>query len=197
MKLIEFFEQHNLSANLLTEISQATIRERLPRNYHLLLPGNHSKKIFFFEDGFARTYYYKNGKDITHYFYKENDSFGPLESIFHNRPSRYGLELLEDSTIYTIQYPQIVKYLDNSLEVNKLVRMIAANSLLAFYDRMDNIQFHSARERYNHLLENYPGILLHAPLRHIASYLGITQPTLSVIRSKNARISRLKRKDPE
>ena len=186
MEVNNFFKQHDFSDDIPAEISRAFKREVFPKNYHLLLPGNHSKKIFFFEKGFARTYYYKNGKDITQYFYKENDSFAPIESIFHNRPSHYGLELLEDSVIYSIKYPSIAKYLNGSIEVNKLFRMITVTQL-AFYDRLESILFHSARERYERLLRDHPDILLRAPLGHIASYLGITQQTLSVIRARTYR----------
>ena len=44
-----------------------------------------------------------------------------------------------------------------------------------------SLRFHTAKERYEWLLKEFPDILLHTPLGHIASYLGITQQTLSVI----------------
>lgn len=184
MELTQFLEKHNISVNLRTEISQASCRTQLPRNYHLVLPGVLSQKIFFFEKGLARAFYYRNGKDITQSFYKENDAFASIESIFYNRPSRYGLELLEESIIYIINYRKMINCIDNSTELNKLFRIRTVDSFLSLYDRIDSIQFHSARERYNHMLANYPDIMLRAPLGHIASYLGITPQTLSVIRGQ-------------
>jgi hypothetical protein len=53
-----------------------------------------------------------------------------------------------------------------------------------FSDRLYSLQFHTAQERYSTLLNDHSSILMRAPLGHIASYLGITQQTLSVIRSK-------------
>lgn len=41
----------------------------------------------------------------------------------------------------------------------------------------------TAKERYQSLLDEVPEILNRAPLGHIASYLGISQETLSRIRS--------------
>jgi len=58
------------------------------------------------------------------------------------------------------------------------------NVLSAFSDHLFQIQFQTARQRYQILLENHPDILLRTPLGHIASYLGITQQTLSVIRAQ-------------
>lgn len=184
MELVEFLQKKKVPVELSTELIQGCRKERLPKNYCLLLPGSHSKKIFFFEDGLARTFYYKNDRDITHGFYKENDSYTPIETILYNRPSNYGLQLLEPSIVCKIDYAKIAKYANRSIEINKLIQTEAFEMLLSLYDRMDSIQFQSARERYNNMLENYPDILLRAPLRHIASYLGITPQTLSVIRSK-------------
>ena len=49
---------------------------------------------------------------------------------------------------------------------------------------MDSIQFETAKQRYDSLLKMQPEILNRVPLQYIASFLGITQETLSRIRSK-------------
>jgi hypothetical protein len=49
-------------------------------------------------------------------------------------------------------------------------------------NRVESIQFHSAEERYNSLLHTTPNVLQRVPLKYIASYLGITQVSLSRIR---------------
>jgi len=185
MELVNFFQQRHLSIDLLGETLNDCKQERLPKNYQLLVPGSYSKKIFFIKEGLARSYFFnKNGKDVTHCFYKENDAYAPIESLFYNKPSRYGPELLENSTIYIFEYCKVFKYKDKAIEVNKGIWMTIINSLLVSSDWMDSKQLNSALVQYNDMLENHPDILLRAPLGHIASYLGITQQTLSVIRSK-------------
>ena len=47
---------------------------------------------------------------------------------------------------------------------------------------MNAIQFHTAKERYNYMLSEFPDIAHRISLGHIASYLGMTQETLSRIR---------------
>ena len=42
----------------------------------------------------------------------------------------------------------------------------------------------SAQKRYLDLLANHPQILQEAPLKHVASYLGITDTSLSRIRKE-------------
>ncbi|MFY8165710.1 MAG: Crp/Fnr family transcriptional regulator, partial [Sediminibacterium sp.] len=49
-------------------------------------------------------------------------------------------------------------------------------------ERIESIQFHSAEERYNALMKESPNLLQRVSLKHIASYLGITQVSLSRIR---------------
>jgi CRP-like cAMP-binding protein len=48
---------------------------------------------------------------------------------------------------------------------------------------MEAIQFHAAEERYAQLLEEKPSLIQRISLKHIASYLGITQVSLSRIRA--------------
>jgi hypothetical protein len=57
-------------------------------------------------------------------------------------------------------------------------------SLILSQKRMDSLQFESALQRYHKLLDEQPDILNKVPLQYIASFLGITQETLSRIRAK-------------
>jgi hypothetical protein len=67
--------------------------------------------------------------------------------------------------------------------MEKFIRLLLINVLQIVAEKLYSIQFQTALERYKSLIESQPDILLRAPLGHIASYLGITQQTLSVIRS--------------
>ncbi len=185
MNLIDFLKIHiNVSAEIQSAIEEHFEVAEFPKGYQLLLPGNQSKKLFFFEEGLARTYYFKDGKDITHHFFAEDSFNMPVESIFYNRPSPYGLELLENGKVWHTSYIEFEKYFNQSPEMGKMTRGLLINVLSAFSDHLFQIQFQTARQRYQILLDNHPDILLRAPLGHIASYLGITQQTLSVIRAQ-------------
>ena len=67
--------------------------------------------------------------------------------------------------------------------MEKFIRLLLVNVLHTIAEKLYAIQFQTAQDRYKKLLDTQPDILLRAPLGHIASYLGITQQTLSVIRS--------------
>ncbi|WP_353719309.1 Crp/Fnr family transcriptional regulator [Dyadobacter sp. 676] len=157
--------------------------EELPKGHRLLSPYNFSQKVFYLEKGIARTYYLKDGKDITHSFIPEDSFFVSIESVFFRNPSPYGVEVLENSVVRTIVYQDLEKFIDGSQALQKLSRLVMMNAVKTFSDKLYSIQFQSAQERYNSMLEKFPDIMLRVPLGHIASYLGITQETLSRIRA--------------
>lgn len=184
MELLNYIHQNiDLPAEFAVEIDAAFIREELPKGTQILSADNLSKKVFFMEKGLGRSYYLKEGKDITHYFFIEDSLLVAMESVFYDKPSPYSLELLENSIIRSVSYPELIKIVDKSKSIDKFIQALLISFLKSFSDRLYSIQFQSASERYNTMLENYPNILRRAPLGHIASYLGITQETLSRIRS--------------
>lgn len=63
------------------------------------------------------------------------------------------------------------------------MRFLLISAIKNLTDKLYAIKFQTAQERYQLLLENYPQIILRVSLGHIASLLGITQQTLSVIRA--------------
>ena len=63
------------------------------------------------------------------------------------------------------------------------MRFLLISAIKNLTDKLYAIKFQTAQERYRLLLENYPQIILRVSLGHIASLLGITQQTLSVIRA--------------
>ena len=67
-------------------------------------------------------------------------------------------------------------------EIERLFRKIFETSHVETVNRVESIQFHTAEERYHALLEQAPNIIQRVSLKYIASYLGITQVSLSRIR---------------
>jgi CRP-like cAMP-binding protein len=49
--------------------------------------------------------------------------------------------------------------------------------------KLNAVQFQTSKERYDYMLAEFPDISYRVPLGHIASYLGMTQETLSRIRN--------------
>jgi CRP/FNR family transcriptional regulator, anaerobic regulatory protein len=129
-------------------------------------------------------YYNEEGKDITDSFGGENSFITAFDSFFQRKPSRYGIELLEDSTIYSMTYNDLEDSFAKFRELEKVSRLILIQILEQSLDKNSALQFHNAQERYEFIIEKHPDLLQRVSLGHIASYLGITQETLSRIRAK-------------
>ncbi len=171
--------------DLFDEIKTNFEKIELKKGEKLVEQGRICKYLYFIEKGMGRSHFYnEKGKDITAWFFAENDVMTVVESFFQQKPGRYEIELLEDTVLYRISYNELQKLFDRYPLVERFGRLLSIKLLMDVADKLNAIQFHTAKERYEFLIKKYPNIAYRAPLGHIASYLGITQETLSRIRAQ-------------
>ena len=182
--LLEYFQKNlNLSDEFSEKLDTLFKYEHVAKGEIIFRPESFSQKIIFIEKGLIRTFYLKDGKDITYLFLSENLFLTPIDCVFFNRPAPYGWEALEHCEIRVADYRNFEMLFSEIPGMEKFIRMLLVNVLRTVAEKLYAIQFQTAQDRYKKLLDTQPDILLRAPLGHIASYLGITQQTLSVIRS--------------
>ena len=185
MELIDFIKSH-VQAPAEVGLEKAIAKEDFAKGHLLHKEGNVCRKLFFIQTGLARIFYYKDGKDITTSFVTENTFTTAVDSFFEQKPSRYNIELLEPSTVSSIGYDDLMRLFKESHAIERFGRMITTEFLKAYAERLTAIQFQTAAERYTALQTRHPSILSRVALGHIASYLGITQETLSRLRAKKS-----------
>ncbi len=154
------------------------------KNEYLLTEGKICRNLYFLQRGALRGYYNLDGKEITHWFAFENDFVTSFHSYITEQPAVENIQMLEGSILWAISKENLTKLMNQFHELEKLVRIVYEKYYLRLEDRFVNAQFKSATERYQNLLLQTPHIVERVPLGHIASYLGISQETLSRIRSK-------------
>lgn len=190
MKLEEYLSENvHISKEIISEIIQAGKRKTFSKGELILPADNLSQKVFFIEEGLIKMFYHKDERSITHYFFKENEFITRSENFYEylrrEKKSVYGLTALEHgTTIFEFPFEVISPKSDISAEMSFLIQKILLDVLRGFSNKLNSIQFENAQERYEQLLSTQPEIILRAPLGDIASYLGISQQTLSVIRSQ-------------
>lgn len=154
-----------------------------PKNKILISADKIEKDFYFIKKGIARTFVYTDGDETTFSFGKEGDTIISMKSYIANQKGYENVELLEDCLVYKLNTQDIRKLYTENIEIANWGIKFAENELLKAEDRLLTRQFGTATNRYEILLKNYPNLLQRVQLGYIASYLGITQVSLSRIRA--------------
>lgn len=155
----------------------------LPRDHFLVREKEVADYIFFINKGVARIYYYKGGKEITEWIALDGQFFLSITSFFQRSPSHLIIQTLEPAEVFGIHYNKLMELAKQHHDVETLFRKMMTASLILSQQRMDSIQFETAQQRYERLLQQFPDMVKRVPLSYIASFLGVTLETLSRIRS--------------
>jgi CRP-like cAMP-binding protein len=140
--------------------------------------------LFLVETGILRVYYLDDIKDITANFAFKGGAITAPDSFIFGKPSKYTIEALEASTVYAVDRKELEDFLELHPQHEKLARKFTQAIYMELLERLESLVFKTAQERYELLSREYPELILNANLGYIASYLGITQETLSRIRAK-------------
>ncbi|BDD05611.1 Crp/Fnr family transcriptional regulator [Aureibacter tunicatorum] len=176
----------NINAKALDILLKNGEKAIVNKNEMLLETNKICRHVYFINKGILRTFYYdQKGNNISHWFSSEGDSLTILSSLIKEEPSHYGIQALEDCEIIMLNKKILERIQSESPEFNRFLQDYLIDAAINIADRLVDIQIRSAKERYDKLLETHPDILQRVNLGHIASYLGITQQSLSRIRSQH------------
>ncbi len=164
-------------------LSQHISVKKIKKGDFILNYGEVCRHIYFVNSGFIRIFYYKNGKSITEWFAGEKHFFFSITSYFDETPSNLIIEAIEDTEVILLSKKGLENYRNTNFEIANLNIEFFSSSLKLSQKRMESLQFETAKQRYFNLLKVQPTILNKIPLQYIASFLGITQETLSRIRA--------------
>ena len=152
-----------------------------PARYKLIRQGARSRMLYFIEKGALRSYYLKDGEEVTTWFSFEHSFATSFYSFISGEPSFENIELLEDSVLLGLSFHDLNPLTEAHPSINQLYRKVLEWNFVLQEQKIAE-RYNLASERYQELIRKYPEILQRVPLGYIASYLGITQSTLSRIR---------------
>jgi CRP-like cAMP-binding protein len=148
-----------------------------------LKEGSIANHYFFLENGFMRSFAYDiDGKDITTNFYSAGQIVFEVSSFFRRTRSQENILALTDCNGWQITYEGLNKLFHDLPEFREFGRSILVKHLSLLKTRMLSMITETAEERYKHLISNNPEIFQYAALKDIATFLGITDTSLSRIR---------------
>lgn len=157
---------------------------RLSKNTTLIDADKVEKKLYFIKKGIVRAYTIDDGKEITFWFGKEGDLILTMRSYVENKIGYETIELMEDCELYEIKSSDLQLFYATNLEIANWGRKLAEIELIKTEERFVSRQLGTAIDRYKKLLEENPSLINRVQLGYIASYLGISQVTLSRIRTE-------------
>lgn len=150
----------------------------------LLKEGSVCRHLFFIEKGVLRTFSYQDGKDVTSWIYFDNQLFTSWGSYLTQSPSLDYIVVEEAATILTISHDTMEQLYEELPQLERFGRKVL-EAQVAFVEAFSReYNFAPAKQRYEMLLEYFPDITQRVNLGHVASFLGISQETLSRIRKR-------------
>ena len=165
------------------EIAAGFSCRTIGKNEFLLPAGNVSDDYFFLDHGFVRAFAYDtDGNDITTGFYASGQVVFEVASFFNRTPSLEYLQALTDCAGWRISYQQLNALFHTRSEFREFGRAVLVRGFASLKSRMLAMITEPAATRYESLLKANPEILQHAPLKNVASYLGVTDTSLSRLR---------------
>jgi CRP-like cAMP-binding protein len=185
-KLYQFFEQSGIiNALKAEEIGEFFNPRNIDKNQLLLREGQVNNEYLILEEGCMRAYTFDvTGIEITTAFYEAVEPVFEVASYFNRTPSRENIQALTGCKGWSISYEKL-NYIFHSIpEFREFGRSILVKGFAGLKVRMLSMITETAEERYVALLAAKPGIFQYAPLKYIASYLGVTDTSLSRIRKE-------------
>jgi CRP/FNR family transcriptional regulator, anaerobic regulatory protein len=156
----------------------------LEKNTCWIEEGQVANHIAFIRKGYLRTFFSKEGNEITRDISSRNSFFTAFTSFITEMPSFEIINTITDCELLLISREDLNYLYQNFSAWQTIGRRVVEEMFVRSQKRIYSLITVSAEERYIRLLKEKPDMIQNVPLQYIASYLGITQQSLSRLRRK-------------
>ncbi len=185
LKMVNFLsQQFNLDQEIINILVDIFKLKKYKKKELIISDTENIDKVCYIVDGLVRIYYHRENKEITNWFIEENGVFMPVYHILTGNPNNNNYEALKTTIVLETSYSKLEKIYAFHPQLQLLGRKMIESYYAMFLAHSHNVLFLSAEERYMSFIEKKSDLLNIVALKHIASYLGISQETLSRIRAK-------------
>ncbi len=180
------FDEKNFTKEDLENIFSQYKRVEFAKNDYLISENTTASYYYFMESGFARSYVIDlEGNDISTKFFSATDIVIDWHSYFLKAKCRENIQAVSACVAWKITFENFMKLF--KIEAFREVgRTRLVNNYFELKNHSVSIIADPAKDRYLHLLKTKPDIIHNVPLKQIATYLGITDTSLSRIRKEIA-----------
>jgi CRP-like cAMP-binding protein len=157
----------------------------LKKGDFLLKENKVSKETYFLETGFIRSFTFdNNGEEVTTNIFSAPCFVNDFLSFFKQQPTKENIQALTNCKLWKMSYEVVQTNFHSHPEFREFGRLMLVTNYSILHNRMLGMIKDSAENRYLSLINLHADIFKNVPLKIIASYLGITDSSLSRIRKE-------------
>lgn len=157
--------------------------QTLARGAPVLRPGEVWNAALVIETGLVRMHFLRrDGREFNKNFFAEGALICPITPAMGSEPSLFGISCIEPTRLWRCDATQFRQLLDQHGDWAPLQRELLARLLTGKLQREHDLLALSGRQRYQAFCERFPALAERVPLLHLATYLGLTDVSLSRLR---------------
>ncbi|SDF65570.1 cAMP-binding domain of CRP or a regulatory subunit of cAMP-dependent protein kinases [Pedobacter terrae] len=158
-------------------------QKRYRKGELILESGTVCKRLYFVDSGLVKTFFYTDTREFIMRFFAEGNMFTVLDSFVLQQPSTYAVLALEDTTITCLHYDDLNMLCQRYHAMETFYRKLLSLAAVNMMDRIGSNLEEKAQIAYHKFLRDFGPLMQRISLADLASYLGITQVSLSRIRA--------------
>lgn len=183
--VIDYFNSITpLPEELVKEIIHYTEVREYKKEDFILRAGKISNHTSWILKGLIRSYYERDGEEITTKFLWEGAPVTSVYSYYNRKPGNENIVALEDTLMASMHYDHMQELYKKYAAFNIIGRVITEKYLYMLEIEVYNLRKQKAEDRYDFIVKHFPHLLQRVPLKYLATYLGMNLETLSRIRAK-------------
>lgn len=175
---------HPMSDGLINDLYNYGIIRQYKKDEVILHPGTVANYASWVLKGAVRSFYIRDTEEITTKFLQEGATITSIYSFYSRKPGNEYIVALEDTVLSCYHYDHMHQMYADHPEFNFIGRVVTERFLYFLEIELYNLRKTKAEDRYQFFVKHFPQLLQRAPLKHIATYLGMNLETLSRVRAK-------------
>lgn len=183
-KLIKYLLQFGQLNEQQIELIKSKVKERhLKKDEYFSEAGKIPNEVMFLLEGVLRVCYYNSkGDEITKFFVDENHLAADLHNYSYKTPSSEYVQAITDCKMLVFTR-EVMEELSSTIIIwDDIISKVVQKGLMEKIGKLSPMLAEDAATRYREFLNRFPGLINRIPLSYVASFLGITQSSLSRIR---------------
>lgn len=164
-------------------LSQQLETRHFTKGEAVLEQGSICRYVYYIDSGLVKTGFENKDRSFIMRFFAEGAMFTVLDSYVSQQPSAYRVEAIENTVLTRISKKELDKLCARYHTMETFLRKLVSMASVNMMSRIGEMLEEQAGKRYENFLRENPTLIQRMSLGDLASYLGITQVSLSRIRA--------------